>query len=427
MLKRIQERVFPFLIALSALAISASAAFYSVTGLSKLFAGASVAVLIMAGSLEVSKLVTASLLYQYWDKINKGLRIYLTSAVVVLMVITSAGIYGFLTAAYQETAAKEGNIDRQIALLETRRDNYESQLEGYTDEKSSIDEAVVSLRDGLANNVIQYKDKETGEIITTTSSRTRRTLENQLDQAIERQSELNSRIDSLNILIFNLDTEIVEVTTSSESSSELGPLKYIAELTGSSMDSVINWLMLIIIMVFDPLAIALVIAANFAFDQLKPTKDRPKIYKFKPMNKDIDNTPEEFDEEHALDQVLNEMVNEFTEEELDDFMGMTEKTDEELDDIFEDPEVQDFLEMMDEPGPWSEEDDKIHTVGGLTNDKGSGFMDFQNKQLDNDIKRLENMLAQGKWSGYRTRKITEELEQLKKQRGGDNPDLTITY
>ena len=88
-----KKYLLPFIIALSALSVSASAAFYSVTGLSMLFAGASFAVLIMASSLEVAKLVIASLLYQYWDKINKVLRTYLTVAACVLVLITSSGIY----------------------------------------------------------------------------------------------------------------------------------------------------------------------------------------------------------------------------------------------------------------------------------------------------------------------------------------------
>ena len=98
----IRRYTFPGLIALSALSVSASAAFYSVSGLSKLFAGASFEVIIMAGSLEVAKLVIASLLYQYWSTLNKYLRTYLTVAAVVLVLITSMGIYGFLSAAYQD-------------------------------------------------------------------------------------------------------------------------------------------------------------------------------------------------------------------------------------------------------------------------------------------------------------------------------------
>jgi hypothetical protein len=274
MLKKLQERIFPFIIALSALSVSASAAFYSVTGLSKLFAGASTEVFIMAGSLEVAKLVIASLLYQYWDKLNKLLKIYLSIACLVLILITSAGIYGFLSSAYQETAALAGNIDAQVTLVETKRDNVKEQLVVYNEEKSSINEAVTELRSGLSNNVIQYRDKETGEIITTTSSSTRRALEKQLDQAIERQIEINTRVDNLNQQLFDYETEIVEIQTGSDIASELGPLKYLSGLTGLGMDEIINYLLLIIIFVFDPLAISLVVAANFAFAQLK-SKDEP--------------------------------------------------------------------------------------------------------------------------------------------------------
>ena len=103
MFSNIKKGMFPFLVAFSALSVSASAAFYSVFGLSKLFAGASTEVIIMAGSLEVAKLVTASLLYQYWDTINKALRTYLMVATIILILITSMGIYGFLSAAYQDT------------------------------------------------------------------------------------------------------------------------------------------------------------------------------------------------------------------------------------------------------------------------------------------------------------------------------------
>lgn len=298
MIKNIQARIFPFIIALSALSVSASAAFYSVSGLSKLFAGAAFAVIIMAASLEIAKLVIASLLYQYREKLPRLLKYYLSVACFVLILITSMGIYGFLSAAYQETAALAGNIDAQIALIETKRDNVKDQLTVYNEEKVTINGAVSDLRAGLSNNVIQYKDKETGEIITTTSSSTRRALEKQLDQAIERQTEINTRVDNLNQQLFDYETEIVEVTSNANIAGELGPLKYLSSLTGKPMDQIINWLLLVIIFVFDPLAIALVIAANFAFEQLKPKKQE-----------------EEWDEMHAHDMVLNEMVKQVEEEE----------------------------------------------------------------------------------------------------------------
>ncbi len=294
MWKKIQERILPFIIAFSALSVSASAAFYSVSGLSKLFAGATLAVIIMATSLEVAKLVIASLLYQYRTTIPKLLKYYLTIAAVVLVLITSMGIYGFLSAAYQETAAKAGSIDSQIALIETKRDNVREQLTVYNAEKSTVNGAVSDLRSGLSTNKIQYKDKETGQIINTTSSSTRRALEKQLDQAIARQTEINTKVDNLNEQLFEYETEIVEVKTNNDIAGELGPLKYLSGLTGMPMDKIINWLLLTIIFVFDPLAIALVIAANFAFEQLKPKEN---IYGEKFIDGNLYEEDEDDDEE----------------------------------------------------------------------------------------------------------------------------------
>jgi hypothetical protein len=269
MLTYLKERSFPLLIAFSALSVSASAAFYSVSGLSKLFAGAAFAVIVMAASLEIAKLVIASLLYQYRKTLPKFLKWYLSMACFVLILITSMGIYGFLSAAYQETAAKAGNVDSQIVLIETKRDNIREQLLVYNEEKSSINGAVASLRNGLSNNKIQYTDT-LGNVITTTSRATRNALEKQLDQAIDRQTIINAKVDQLNEKLFNYETEIVEVSMSNEVAGELGPLKYLSGLTGIPMDEIINYLLLTIIFVFDPLAIALVIAANFAFAQLQP-------------------------------------------------------------------------------------------------------------------------------------------------------------
>jgi len=307
MWKKIQERTLPFIIALSALSVSASAAFYSVSGLSKLFAGASLEVIIMASSLEVAKLVIASLLYQYRKTLPRGLKIYLTSAAVVLVLITSMGIYGFLSAAYQETANKAGNLDAQIELLEVKRNNFTEQLSGHTEEKEALNQSISDLRAGLAGNTIQYKDKETGEIITTTSSSNRRAFERQLDQALERQDVLNEKIDDVNQSIFDLETEIVEVKTGNDLAGELGPLRYISDLTGTGMNKIINYLLLVIIFVFDPLAIALVIAANFAFAQLKP-KVRENIYGEKFVDGDLFEEGEDWKEETVhldIEEILN--------------------------------------------------------------------------------------------------------------------------
>jgi hypothetical protein len=179
-----KTKILPFLIAFSALSVSASAAFYSVFGLSKLFAGASTQVIIMAGSLEFAKLVTASLLYQYWTEISKALKIYLSIAVFVLMVITSGGIYGFLSGAYQETATKSEFLDKSLAVLQVKQNRFEDNKNDLTLEKSQLNQTISDLRKSLSNPAqVQYIDRESGQLITTTSSSARKAL----------QSELNTR------------------------------------------------------------------------------------------------------------------------------------------------------------------------------------------------------------------------------------------
>ena len=278
-LKEIKKRIFPTVVALSALSVSVSAAFYSVSGLSKLFAGATFEVIIMASSLEVSKLVIASLLYQYWGKINKLLRFYLTLATIILVLITSAGIYGFLSAAYQETATKSGIVDKRVEVLELRKNRFIDSRDYFIIEKGVLDKSISSLRDGLSNNVIQYKDKETGQIITTTSSSTRKALQNELNNAVIQRDKISVKLETATDSINSIDIKILDTESSAEIASELGPLKYLSELTNKPMNVIINVLLLIIIFVFDPLAISLVIASNFMFNQLKGKDEDENIEK----------------------------------------------------------------------------------------------------------------------------------------------------
>ena len=282
-MEKLRKGIFPFIIAFSALSVSLSAAFYSVSGLGKLFAGASLQVIIMASSLEVAKLVIASLLYQYWDTLNKVLRAYLSIATIVLMLITSMGIYGFLSGAYQETANRAGTVDAQVTLLETKRTNYIGQRDLLVKEKEGLVTSMTSLQSGLANNKTSYVDKK-GNLIQSSSSADRKSLERQLDASNTRQESLNVKLDDINTKIFELDNQIIEVKTGSDIAAELGPLKYISGLTGTPMDQIVNYLLLIIIFVFDPLAISLVIAANFAFAQLKP---KETLYEDKAYHEEI--------------------------------------------------------------------------------------------------------------------------------------------
>lgn len=314
-LKWIQKRIFPTIITLSALSVSASAAFYSVTGLSKLFAGASLQVLIMASTLEFAKLVIASLLYQYWGQLNKVLRAYLSIATMVLILITSVGIYGFLSGAYQETANLSSVVDKEVKVLELKKARFVENREYYLSEKKSLDLSIKDLRDGLSNNVIQYKDRETGQIITTTSSSTRKALQKELNDAVTSRDLLGTKLENATDSITSIELKVLDVESNSEITSELGPLKYISELTNVPMGNVVNILMLIIIFVFDPLAISLVIAANFAFDRIRDVKktDTPK----KVVKEDFDENDEN-GLEKVLETELNDVVNELTNEDIDE-------------------------------------------------------------------------------------------------------------
>ena len=267
MIKAIKRNVFPGIIALSALSVSASAAFYSVYGLSKLFAGAQFEVIIMAGSLEVAKLVIASLLYQYWDSINKLLRAYLTIAAIVLVIITSMGIYGFLSAAYQETYQKLTVNQNKIEFLENKAQFYENDIERFDKELQQILDNISTLSNAKSQS-IQIKDTSVvGGVRNTISTAELRLAQNRINVEEENRKEVYLKRTVAADSLQKYKLEILELENDGDTVGELGPLQYISGLTGTPMDKIINILLLVIIFVFDPLAISLVVAANFAFDK----------------------------------------------------------------------------------------------------------------------------------------------------------------
>ena len=271
--------MFPFLIGFSALSVSTSAAFYSVSGLSKLFAGASLEVIIMAGSLEFAKLVTASLLYQYWDTINKTLRTYLSIATVVLVLITSMGIYGFLSAAYQETYSKLSAVENQKGFIQQKIDFYQNDVTRYDTEIERISSNISTLSNAKASTIQVRDTSVSGGFRQTISTTELRMAQSRINIEEENRKLAQSKRIIASDSLQKFQLQVLELDNNTEVAGELGPLQYLSSLTGYSMDKIINVLLLIIIFVFDPLAISLVIAANFAFDQAYPKrKYRDNLY-----------------------------------------------------------------------------------------------------------------------------------------------------
>jgi len=252
---------FGFLMVFSTLSLAGTAAYYSVFGLSSLFAGAKTEVIIMASALELAKLVVASYLHNHWSKLGWILKSYLTLGVGILMIITSAGIYGFLTSAYQTTADELTIIDKQVAVVEMKRDRFSEQLADYKLEKTQLNNNISELSKGLSNNKIQYKDT-LGNIITTTSSSTRRVLTTQLNDMKEQRNKVSIKMETLTDSITSLDLKVLDMESNNEVAAEIGPLRYMADITNKPMATIVNWFTLMIVCVFDPLAIAMVLAVN---------------------------------------------------------------------------------------------------------------------------------------------------------------------
>ena len=266
-MKNIKKSFFPFVIAFSALSVSASAAFYSVSGLSKLFAGASFEVLVMAGSLEVAKLVIASLLYQYWDTLNKHLRTYLTVATVVLVLITSIGIYGFLSAAYQDTYRKLTIKENETAFLDQKKQFYENDVIRYDEELKRISTNISTLSNARSQSIQVRDTSVAGGIRTTISTSELRMAQKRIEVEEQNRKNVQKKRETVADSLQKYQLAILELDNNTDVAGELGPLQYLSGLTDTPMDKIINILLLVIIFVFDPLAISLVVAANFAFDQ----------------------------------------------------------------------------------------------------------------------------------------------------------------
>jgi len=315
------QRFFPYLMLCIALILASIAAYYSVFGLSKLFSSQATAVIIMASALETAKLITASYLHKFWKHIKWLSKTYLISALIILMGITSLGIYGFLVSAYQETAYNVQEVDQKIALHNNKKNRFELQLKTISTETQSLNKNITELTTGLSNNKIQRKDRE-GNIITTTSGSTRRALEKQLDNSINRRDTLAVKQYALTDSISKIDLKILDLQTNSEAAAEIGPLKYVAKITGKDIDRVVNWFILLFIVVFDPLAVILLVSAqhSFKFNNTKNIYGETKNYferRNKAINKIINQNQNMQKQEPEPELSLQEKSDQVTQQELE--------------------------------------------------------------------------------------------------------------
>jgi hypothetical protein len=276
----VKEKFVLFLVTLSALLLSASAAFFSVYGLSKVFAGAGISVIIMASVLEGSKLIAAYSLHQNKDVLPNTLKIYLSIAIVVLMLITSAGIYGFLSNAYQITSNKNNITENKINIVRAKSDNLSDRLKSLQEEKESVIKDIAELRNGLSNGtMISSIDRKSGEKIVSSSSETRKSLEYQLKDAVERRDNLSNDIESISSEIDNYKIEVLSMESNNDAAAELGPIIYLSKVTEVPMDNLMNYFILMIIFVFDPLAITLVITVSYLVNNLSNTNKKEDFIK----------------------------------------------------------------------------------------------------------------------------------------------------
>jgi hypothetical protein len=231
-----------FLVGFSALIIAGCAAFFSVTGLGVLFSGASTAVMVMAGSLEFAKLVAATYLKQMWDEIKGFNKWYLTIAVGILMMITSAGIFGYLSNAFQAQSLQLQQVDREVLVFSTKIEQNNSQITQLNTQLGQLSSTQNTILDkGTVNSrllrSIDNKDRQVA------------TVNKKISALQDENAKNNEKINEIKIK--NLDLE-----------KEVGGFRFIAEAFGIELKNVVKFFIFLIVIVFDPLAIALIIAFN---------------------------------------------------------------------------------------------------------------------------------------------------------------------
>ena len=296
------------LLGLSALFVAFNAAFFSVSGLSKLFAGASLSVMLMASSLELAKLITAGYLYNYWEKINKAFRVYLSIGVIILVLITSLGIYGFLTSAFQDTFNVFSVTEKQRTFLQQKEKFWQDDVTRYDEELKRISDNISTLNNAKTSSIQVRDTSVVGGVRNTISTTELRLSQQRIAVEEENRKEVQSKREVAADSLQSIQLRILDLDTDTEIGSELGPLQYLSGLLDKPMDQIINWFILIIIFVFDPLAVALVVAFNNAMKVDRGEDDKKKVVQKREL----------YGEEVSEEEVMNELESDLWDSTLQD-------------------------------------------------------------------------------------------------------------
>lgn len=252
---------------ITSLLLAICAAVFSVTGIAKLFAGAALSAAIMASVLELGKLVSISFLYQYWENIPKSLKYYLSTSSVVLMLVTSAGIYGYLSSAYAKVAATPLTLTADIQSAQGKVNTVEQDIKR---KEQRLNQLIV-LRTQQETRVDQLITKSS-----TGNNSTIRNAQKVLDESDKNVSLLQKEISTLSSQRDSLNEISIKKRVEIETNGDIGTFVYIAKILETDLDTVVKWFTLIIVLVFDPLAVALVIAVNFLLKHNQQVREEPK-------------------------------------------------------------------------------------------------------------------------------------------------------
>lgn len=253
--------LFALLTLVCALAVSGIAAYYSVIGLIAIFASAPIPIAIMGASLEASKLVVASWLYKNWNAAPKLLKYYFTTAVVILMIITSLGIFGFLSKAHLDQAATTGDVSAKLEIIDEKI--------RVAKENIAVERKNLKQLDDAVDQTLARTDTETGA---DKATRLRRSQQTERQRSLANIEAEQKRVSAYTEERIPLATEVRKVE------AEVGPLKYVAELiygkedATNHFDAAVRWVIILLIVVFDPLAVLLIIAANYSLAQERKPK-----------------------------------------------------------------------------------------------------------------------------------------------------------